>query len=72
MTLVLKVLCKEYNTITFQLTYSMTRFAIYETVKSSLTKDGRNMPFYEKVGLAAFAGAAGGFIGTPADLINVR
>ncbi|XP_059169022.1 mitochondrial dicarboxylate carrier-like [Physella acuta] len=55
-----------------QLTYSMTRFAIYETVKTSLTKDGRNMPFYEKVGLAAFAGAAGGFIGTPADLINVR
>lgn len=55
-----------------QLTYSMTRFAIYETVKKELTRDGRNMPFYEKVGLAAFAGAAGGFVGTPADLINVR
>ncbi|CAL1530855.1 unnamed protein product [Lymnaea stagnalis] len=55
-----------------QLTYSMTRFAIYETVKKELTRDGRNMPFYEKVGLAAFAGASGGFVGTPADLINVR
>ena len=50
----------------------MTRFAIYETVKKTLTKDGRQMPFYEKVGLAALAGASGGFVGTPADLINVR
>ncbi|KAK0046143.1 mitochondrial dicarboxylate carrier-like [Biomphalaria glabrata] len=55
-----------------QMTYSLTRFAIYETVKKELTKDGRNMPFYEKVGLASIAGASGGFVGTPADLVNVR
>uniref|UniRef100_A0A0B7ALU2 Mitochondrial dicarboxylate carrier n=1 Tax=Arion vulgaris TaxID=1028688 RepID=A0A0B7ALU2_9EUPU len=55
-----------------QLTYSLTRFAIYETVKKELIKDGRNMPFYEKVLLASVAGAAGGLVGTPADLINVR
>ncbi|XP_005092470.1 mitochondrial dicarboxylate carrier isoform X2 [Aplysia californica] len=55
-----------------QLTYSMTRFAIYETVKKQLTKDGGVMPFYQKVGVAAIAGASGGFVGTPADLVNVR
>lgn len=55
-----------------QLTYSMTRFAIYETVKKELIKDNRNMPVYEKIALAAFAGASGGLVGTPADLINVR
>ena len=50
----------------------MTRFAIYETVKKELIKDNRNMPVYEKIGLAAFAGASGGLVGTPADLVNVR
>ncbi|XP_064598941.1 mitochondrial dicarboxylate carrier-like [Liolophura sinensis] len=55
-----------------QLTYSMTRFAIYETVKKHLTKDGQAFPFYQKVLLAGFAGATGGLVGTPADLVNVR
>lgn len=50
----------------------MTRFAVYETVKKQLTVDGRSMPFYEKVLLAGIAGAMGGFVGTPADLVNVR
>jgi len=30
------------------------------------------MPFYQRVLLASVAGAAGGFVGTPADMINVR
>lgn len=30
------------------------------------------MPFYQRVLLASVAGAAGGYIGTPADMINVR
>ncbi|XP_033743482.1 mitochondrial dicarboxylate carrier-like [Pecten maximus] len=55
-----------------QLTYSTTRFAIYETIKKHLTKDGSVMPFYQKVGTAVVSGALGGFVGTPADLINVR
>lgn len=55
-----------------QLTYSMTRFAMYETGKKYLTADGKQMPFYQKVLLAGVAGASGGLVGTPADLVNVR
>lgn len=55
-----------------QMTYSMTRFGIYETVKKELDKPGRSMPFYEKVLLGGFAGFVGGFVGTPADMVNVR
>lgn len=55
-----------------QLTYSLTRFGIYETVKKRLDRPGRTMPFYEKVLLGGFAGCLGGLVGTPADLINVR
>uniref|UniRef100_A0AAR2ILI9 Mitochondrial dicarboxylate carrier n=1 Tax=Pygocentrus nattereri TaxID=42514 RepID=A0AAR2ILI9_PYGNA len=56
-----------------QLTYSMTRFAIYETVRDKVA-DGKQepMPFYQKVLLASFGGLTGGFIGTPADMVNVR
>jgi dicarboxylate transporter 10 len=57
-----------------QLTYSTTRFAIYEVAKQQLDQanSGQDIPFYQKVGLAAVAGAAGGLVGTPADMINVR
>ncbi|XP_054707607.1 mitochondrial dicarboxylate carrier-like [Uloborus diversus] len=55
-----------------QLTYSTTRFGIYETVKQYTVKPGENMPFYKKVLLATIAGATGGFVGTPADMVNVR
>ena len=50
----------------------MTRFAMYETVKKHLQKDGQTMPFYQKVLLAGVSGATGGFVGTPADMVNVR
>jgi dicarboxylate transporter 10 len=55
-----------------QFTYSMTRFGIYETVKKNIETPDRSMVFYEKVLLGGVAGCAGGFVGTPADLINVR
>uniref|UniRef100_A0A672IKC0 Mitochondrial dicarboxylate carrier n=2 Tax=Salarias fasciatus TaxID=181472 RepID=A0A672IKC0_SALFA len=56
-----------------QMTYSMSRFAIYETVRDKLyRKNKAPMPFYQKVLLGAFGGFTGGFIGTPADLVNVR
>lgn len=55
-----------------QLTYSMTRFALYETMKKQTSKPGEPLPFYQKVGMAVMAGACGGVVGTPADLINVR
>ena len=43
--------------LVLQLTYSMTRFAIYETVRDSVA-DGMQgpMPFYQKVLLASFGG----------------
>lgn len=37
-----------------------------------MTTPGENIPFYKTVLLASVAGAAGGFVGTPADMINVR
>jgi len=55
-----------------QLTYSLTRFAVYDIGRKARTTDGRIMPFYEKVLLAGSAGAMGGFVGTPADMVNVR
>ncbi|XP_051888780.1 mitochondrial dicarboxylate carrier-like isoform X1 [Pristis pectinata] len=56
-----------------QLTYSLTRFAIYETVRDRLAGGSSNpLPFYQKVLLGAFGGFTGGFVGTPADMVNVR
>ncbi|KAJ8037686.1 Mitochondrial dicarboxylate carrier [Holothuria leucospilota] len=57
-----------------QLTYSLTRFAIYDTVKGRILASNNNqpLPFYQKTLLAMFAGAIGGFVGTPADMVNVR
>ncbi|XP_071962237.1 mitochondrial dicarboxylate carrier-like [Antedon mediterranea] len=57
-----------------QLTYSLTRFGIYDTLKSHLTNDNPNLPlpFYQKALIAMFAGACGGIVGTPPDMINVR
>lgn len=55
-----------------QLTYSMSRFAIYETVKNNIQQPGQQMPFYQKVLLGGVSGAIGGIAGTPGDLINVR
>uniref|UniRef100_A0A7E4VFR8 Mitochondrial dicarboxylate carrier n=1 Tax=Panagrellus redivivus TaxID=6233 RepID=A0A7E4VFR8_PANRE len=54
-----------------QLTYSTTRFGIYETLKKQVPSD-QTLPFYQKAALAGISGAAGGFVGTPGDLINVR
>lgn len=51
-----------------QLTYSTTRFGIYEVVKQNYKTD----TFASKVLVAAVAGAAGGFVGTPGDMVNVR
>ena len=44
--------------VNFQMTYSLTRFAIYETVKNSILPQDANrpMPFYQKALLAGFAG----------------
>ncbi|CAG2105116.1 unnamed protein product [Medioppia subpectinata] len=55
-----------------QLTYSTTRFGIYEVVKQKLSPNGDQIPLSQRVILAGVSGAAGGFIGTPADMVNVR
>ncbi|KAI4456344.1 mitochondrial dicarboxylate carrier-related [Holotrichia oblita] len=52
-----------------QMTYSLTRFGIYETAKNSVSGE---TSFLTKIGMASVAGAAGGFVGTPADMVNVR
>lgn len=51
-----------------QLTYSTTRFGIYEIGKKDIADYG----FLGKILLAGASGAAGGLIGTPADMVNVR
>ncbi|XP_035897105.1 mitochondrial dicarboxylate carrier-like isoform X1 [Anopheles stephensi] len=53
-----------------QLTYSTTRFAIYEIGKQS--DYGRDSGFFGRIVMAAIGGTVGGFVGSPADLINVR
>ncbi|XP_071248781.1 mitochondrial dicarboxylate carrier isoform X2 [Salvelinus alpinus] len=56
-----------------QMTYSLSRFAIYETVSDQMKdRTHGSMPFYQKVLLGLVGGFAGGFIGTPADMVNVR
>uniref|UniRef100_A0A8D8UZK5 Mitochondrial dicarboxylate carrier n=1 Tax=Cacopsylla melanoneura TaxID=428564 RepID=A0A8D8UZK5_9HEMI len=59
-----------------QLSYSTVRFGIYEVGKQaliSLSPDpSKPLPFYQTVALASVAGACGGLVGTPADLVNVR
>ncbi|XP_068607291.1 mitochondrial dicarboxylate carrier [Brachionichthys hirsutus] len=56
-----------------QMSYSLTRFAIYETVRDLMGSTSKApMPFYQKVLLGAFGGCTGGFVGTPADMVNVR
>uniref|UniRef100_A0A8C5KWM7 Solute carrier family 25 (mitochondrial carrier, dicarboxylate transporter), member 10 n=1 Tax=Jaculus jaculus TaxID=51337 RepID=A0A8C5KWM7_JACJA len=56
-----------------QMTYSLTRFAIYETMRDRMTKDSQGpLPFHSKVLLGGISGLTGGFVGTPADLVNVR
>lgn len=51
-----------------QMTYSMTRFGIYEVGKPYINTD----TFMGKIALAGLAGTCGGIVGTPADMVNVR
>lgn len=61
-----------FDPCSLQLTYSTTRFGIYEVTKQRLSSPNENVPFHTKVLMAAAGGAAGGLVGTPADMINVR
>ncbi|XP_043791943.1 mitochondrial dicarboxylate carrier isoform X1 [Apis laboriosa] len=55
-----------------QLTYSTMRFGAYEVGKQTFETSGQPLLFYQKLLLAGFSGAAGGILGTPGDVINVR
>jgi len=51
-----------------QMTYSTTRFGVYEVGKQHVNTD----TFTGKIGLAGLSGLVGGIVGTPADMVNVR
>ncbi|PLB40201.1 putative mitochondrial dicarboxylate carrier [Aspergillus candidus] len=55
-----------------QLTYSTTRFGIYEELKSRFTSPDHPVGFLTLVGMASASGFIGGIAGNPADVINVR
>jgi len=58
-----------------QLTYSTTRFAIYELLKQRLVSGSSGdelIPLYQRTIIASLSGAAGGLVGVPADVVNVR
>ncbi|KAJ3103200.1 hypothetical protein HDU97_010333 [Phlyctochytrium planicorne] len=56
-----------------QATYSTARFAVYDVLKEKLkVNDKRGGSFYKQLLAACIGGAAGGIVGSPADLTNVR
>lgn len=55
-----------------QLTYSTTRFGIYEEMKSRMTHDGKPPSFPKLILLASVSGFIGGISGNAADVLNVR
>lgn len=59
-----------------QMTYSTTRFGVYEVVKQAImaSQEDKNAPlkFWQKIAIAGTAGMMGGFVGTPGDMVNVR
>lgn len=58
------------------MTYSTTRFGIYEELKSRITKSSSNPSSppgtLTLVGMASVSGFIGGVAGNPADVLNVR
>ncbi|KAJ3410906.1 hypothetical protein HDV05_003037 [Chytridiales sp. JEL 0842] len=56
-----------------QATYSTARFAVYDGLKAYMVKQEKGpLPFYKQLLIGVVGGAAGGLIGSPADLVNVR
>lgn len=57
------------------MTYSLTRFGVYDELKKRLTKRhpvGQPLPAWEMAAAASVAGGLGGLAGNPADVILVR
>ncbi|KAF2190794.1 mitochondrial carrier [Zopfia rhizophila CBS 207.26] len=55
-----------------QLTYSMTRFGVYEELKDKFTTSKKEPSFLTLVSMASVSGFLGGVAGNPGDIINVR
>jgi dicarboxylate transporter 10 len=43
-----------------------------QTAKQVVAPNGENISFVQRMALAGMAGAVGGFVGTPGDMVNVR
>ena len=54
------------------MTYSMTRFGAYETLKERVTTADKKPSFLTLVGIASLSGFLGGIAGNPGDILNVR
>lgn len=57
-----------------QMTYSLTRFGVYDALKARLTApdDPKPLPAWKMALAASVAGGLGGIAGNPADVILVR
>ncbi|GKZ56082.1 mitochondrial dicarboxylate transporter [Aspergillus niger] len=55
-----------------QLTYSTTRFGIYEELKNHFTSPDSPPGLFTLIGMASASGFIGGMAGNPADVLNVR
>lgn len=58
-----------------QLTYSVTRFGVYDVLKSKFStslRPGESLPAWQMAAAASIAGGLGGVAGNPADIILVR
>lgn len=55
-----------------QITYSTTRFGVYEELKEVFTTGVSQPSFPALIAMASTSGFLGGVAGTPADILNVR
>jgi hypothetical protein len=43
-----------------------------QTAKQVVAPNGESISFLQRMGLAGMAGAVGGFVGTPGDMVNIH
>ncbi|GME59792.1 mitochondrial dicarboxylate carrier [Neofusicoccum parvum] len=55
-----------------QITYSTTRFGVYEQLKTSLTTSTSSPSMPTLIAISSASGFLGGIVGNPADVLNVR
>ena len=55
-----------------QMTYSLTRFGVYDALKERMSTPGQALPAWKMAVAASIAGGLGGIAGNPADVVLVR